>query len=58
MTATSTLATIMNSLLSTFVGILTFVIINYWGYIIIFALIAGFITLMVRLGHKTGGAGK
>lgn len=56
--ATSTLATIMGSVVSTTVDIATTVFTTYWPYVLIIGVIAGLIGVFARLTHLGTGKGK
>jgi len=57
MTPTSTLATIVDSFLQPLIDIIVFVLTNYWGYIVIFAIAASFIGFLLAKGKKISGGG-
>lgn len=48
MTPTSTLSTIMDSIITTFVDLITIVFTDYWGYVIVLSVIAGFVVFFRR----------
>lgn len=48
MSATSTLATLMDTIVSTTVSLATTVLTDYWPYILVFSILAGFIGVMAR----------
>lgn len=57
-TASSTLATIMGSVVSTSVDLATTVITTYWPYVLVIGIIAGLIGVFARLAHVGTGKGK
>jgi hypothetical protein len=58
MTASSTLTTLMDVIISTSVGFATTVITNYWGYVIVFGILAAAIGLFLRFAHLGVGKGR
>jgi H+/Cl- antiporter ClcA len=57
-TASSTLATIMESVVDTSVDLATTVITTYWPYVLVIGIIAGLIGVFSRLTHLGTGKGK
>jgi len=58
MTASSTLATIMDSVISTTVDLATTVFTVYWPYVLVIGIIAGLIGVFARLTHLGTGKGR
>lgn len=57
-TATSTLATIMESVINTTVGLVTTIFETYWPYILIIGVISGLVAAFVRFTHIGTGRGR
>lgn len=57
-TASSTLATIMASVVSTSVDLATTVFTTYWPYVLVIGIIAGLIGVFARLTHIGTGKGR
>jgi len=57
-TASSTLATIMATVVSSSVDLATTVFTTYWPYVLVIGIIAGLIGVFARLTHIGTGRGK
>jgi hypothetical protein len=56
--ASTTLATIMGTVVTTTVDLVTIVFTTYWPYVLIFGIIAGLVALFTRFAHLGTGRGK
>ena len=53
--ASSTLATLMDSIIATSVSFATLVITNYWPYVLVFGILSAMIALFARFAHLGSG---
>lgn len=56
--ASSTLATLMDSIISTSVNFATIIITTYWPYVIVFGILSAMIALFMRFAHLGSGRHK
>lgn len=56
--ASSTLATIMGSVVTSSVDLATIVFTTYWPYVLVIGIIAGLVGIFARLAHIGTGRGK
>jgi len=55
MTPTSVLAQIMTAFINPLVEIVVYVLTNYWGYLLVFAIAAGIATYLLNKGKAIAG---
>lgn len=53
--ASSTLATLMDSIITTSVSFATIIITTYWPYVIVFGILSAMIALFMRFAHLGSG---